>query len=540
MTNAYIMQFTYEKQIIDDCLIPWNNILKLEKNVYDDNQYKNNNDNNNKLNNKINELNILDTGWITNKIPILKNMNNEIIEKYQVGISIKCPINGIQFVTPFFIHIPYSTCRIFSNGRSFKLKLNTFCYYTRLVTYIIEYDDSWSLDEWDDIISLFSETNNKINYNLNENKLNSSHIYINSIDGDELLLSYVDIKFKNIMNQNMYPFIWIECNLANTQYYEKKYSSANFDESDENNYYLNEKIISGTPIIIKKSQLTASSQEDNYGELLGIIYNCENGVLNIIPSITITNIINGHVYKNIFIETEKSNNINNNTINGPLIVKQVFSDKDVVQNKNIITTFGQINIGDYIISINNNDLNDDGYVYFDIVNIYVPFNTFIYYSNISKHTISLARNNQIITLLIPSQNIINQINFKIDIYTTFCVKDNIIFSLPNLLMIEWLTYNDIIVKNSLYLQYILSPFHKSKYLFLLIGLININQHPQSIKDTIKPYIDNVYHVTKYNELFTVLSINGLGTQKINNYKTINKITFCDSSDRELNFNWIVI
>ena len=44
MSNAYILQFTYEKQIIDDCLIPWNNMLQLDKN--------NENINNNKTSSK--------------------------------------------------------------------------------------------------------------------------------------------------------------------------------------------------------------------------------------------------------------------------------------------------------------------------------------------------------------------------------------------------------------------------------------------------------------------------------------------------------
>jgi hypothetical protein len=553
MSNAYIMQFTYEKQFIDDCLIPWNNVLKLEKNDNANNiNNANNTYNHSKSNimNQSNDLNILDTGWITNKFSINLDKSTEMIEKYQVGISIKCPINCIQFITPFFIHIPYSNCRIFNDGHSFKLKLNTFCYYTRLASYILEYEEDWTLEYWNSVIKLFSETSdtsniiNAINYDLSENKINLSNIILKSIDDDEITLPSVSVKFKNTMNQNMYPFIWLECNLIGTPFYKTNDALCNLDESNENDY-LNEKFISGTPIIIKNMcQSVAGSQEKSNNELLGIIYNCENGILNIIPSVTIINIVNGHVYKNIFIETEKSSNFNNfqNTnseIIGPLIVKQVFAEKDVVQNKNILTTISQMDIGDYIMSINDNDLNEDGCVYFDVANIHVPLNTYIYYSHISKHSFSVIRNNQLLTLLISSQNIINQINFKIDIYTTFCIKDNIIFSLPNLLMVEWLTYNDIIIKNNLYLQYMLTPFHKSKCLFLLIGLINIDQHPKSVRDIIKPYIDNIYQVTKYNEFFTVLSINGLGMQKFNNYKTINKITFCDSNDKELNFNWIV-
>jgi hypothetical protein len=139
---------------------------------------------------------------------------------------------------------------------------------------------------------------------------------------------------------------------------------------------------------------------------------------------------------------------------------------------------------------------------------------------------------------INSSNLADQINFKITPYTNFNIKDNIIFTKPNLLMIEWLTYNNIIIKNSLFLQYMINPFYKTKQDNLMVGLININQHPTMIQDLVKPYIDNIYNIDRYIELFTVLSINNSNSTNIDNYKIINKLTICDSGEKEINLNWL--
>jgi hypothetical protein len=72
----------------------------------------------------------------------------------------------------------------------------------------------------------------------------------------------------------------------------------------------------------------------------------------------------------------------------------------------------------------------------------------------------------------------------------------------------------------------------------MIGLINIDQHPETVRDMLKPYISDIYNIDKYIEFFTVLAVNMANSAKIDNHKTINKITICDSNENELNLNWL--
>ena len=219
----------------------------------------------------------------------------------------------------------------------------------------------------------------------------------------------------------------------------------------------------------------------------------------------------------------------------PIVVKQILkNEKDINLNKN-----DYLKVGDYILSIDNNNINSNCYIYLNCVNIDVPINTYLYYTQTVKHKFTVIRNNKLIEIFVTPQYLLSQINFKINTATTFSIKDNIIFAKPNLLMIEWLTYNNIIVKNSLYLQHMINPFYKTKQHNLMVGLINISQHPESVRDILKPYINNIYNIDKYIEFFTVLAVNMANSAKIDNHKTINKITICDSHENELNLNWIV-
>ena len=228
------MQFNYNKEYINDHLLPWNKNLMFEKSNDKNNSCGNSNYENelnyigNNLNydesnancaNNLNDIksnsNVSDTGWINyNKT---KNSEKKTVfdeEEYQVCLAVKCPINKVQFVTPFFIHIPYSSCRIFNNGKSYILKLKTFCYFTRLATYVLLRDDniSCSDEEWNNIFKEFYINAIKINTNYDLNKIiadsDLSYFFAKTIDNNSIHLPNIKIEFKNILNQNIYPFIF--------------------------------------------------------------------------------------------------------------------------------------------------------------------------------------------------------------------------------------------------------------------------------------------------------------------------------------------
>ena len=238
-------------------------------------------------------------------------------------------------------------------------------------------------------------------------------------------------------------------------------------------------------------------------------------------------------------EKKKKKNIKSkmllNITEASIIVTHIF--EKIVKN-NLIIQNDSLKLGDYIYSINTNIIDSNGYIYYDKLNISIPLNTYLYYTSNLNHKFEIIRNNINKTIIITPCKLTDQINFKISPLTTFNIKDNIIFTKPNLLMIEWLTYNNIIIKNNLYLQYMINPFYKTKQNNLMVGLININQHPNSIKDIIKPYIDYIYNIDKYIELFTVLSVNTANSSKIDNHKTINKLILSDSNESEIFFNWL--
>lgn len=570
MNCNYVMQFNYSNDYINDCLLPWNKSLKLEK-INDkhlnskikktniDNFTDNFIDNltcsisDNDSNTKISNSNIYDTGWINNRTNIDQS---EIIlpdEEYQSCIVVKCPINIMQFITPFFIHVPYSSCRIFNNGKSFILKLNSFCYFTRLASYILLEEDnkSHTKKEWNHEFNQFYINAISIDQNYDLNKINNIEdkpfFFAKTVDEDIVHLPNIEINFKNILNQNIYPFIWIEANLNN--------------ELSDNNSFIDERLVPGTAIF--QNQINSVT---SYNEFIGIIYNCTDGKINIIPNISIFNIMSGYQYTNVFFEYDvnpyynkifyddlninelgnklnslselnrtKKNQVKKNQFNkAPIIVKQIFKNEiNINIDKN-----DSLKVGDYIMSINDNDIKQNCYIYLECINIDVPINTYLYYTQISKHKFKIIRNNKLMEIFINTKYLFNQINFKISITTIFSIKDNIIFAKPNLLMIEWLTYNNIIVKNNLYLQYMINPFYKTKQNNLMIGLINIDQHPETVRDMLKPYINDIYNIDKYIEFFTVLVVNMANSAKIDNHKTINKITICDSNENEINLNWI--
>jgi hypothetical protein len=177
-------------------------------------------------------------------------------------------------------------------------------------------------------------------------------------------------------------------------------------------------------------------------------------------------------------------------------------------------------------------------VYFSDIKISVPINTYIWYILEDIVNLCVVRNNKLKQLYLISDNVETKISMSIDTKTKYMVKDNIVFCVPNLMMIEWLTHNDIILTNSLYLQFCNNPYFKPKHSYLFVGLLNISNHPTVIQDILKPYESRIYNPRMFMELFTVLNINLSKSTNIDIHKSIDKLIICDSNENELSLNWV--
>jgi hypothetical protein len=398
---SYILKFEYSNKDITEQLIPWNN-----------------------------EINLL-------------SFDEDISEYYQIGTVIKYDDNTVKIITPFFIQIPYSKCTILNTDIT--LNLISYCYYTRIAIYTVNHD--------------FKEY---INFNsINTNLSLDFNTYIKQIDKTNIEIINTNIIFENIMNENIYPFVWLNGIITNID--------------------LLDTIIPGLPIY----------SNDIF---IGIVYNLNDNIINIIPNINIILNLNNKPLSNIFFDYD-------------LIVKQSYTKKT-----------NNLQIGDVINSINDIKINKSS-IYYDKLNIDIPINTYIWYEAIYYNVFNflITRNNKKMNININTEKLNNKISFDINTISEWNIIDKFIFIKPNLLMIEWLIENDIILKNYLYLSYIINPYYKIKNNYLLIELSKYN-----IK--LKPYI----------ELYNIVSINNNKTFNINTLKYINKLLVLNSNEKQVN------
>jgi hypothetical protein len=468
MEHTYLLKFKYNLNDINNKLIPWDQVI----------------------------------------------IQDSIKIEYQVGIGIKCKKHYIQFTTPFFIHIPYATCSIWNieSNTNIELKLLKFCYFTRLATYILNDKSSTNIKK----LNSYHISNKDLKLNT---ILNDKH-QIQLIDNTTIDISDTKVIFKNLNEDNIYPFIWLESSLN---------PNTNF-----------EGLIPGSPVYQQKTN-----------RMIGIIHSHDEHIINIIPMISIQNIINNYEYHNIFfsyeinseyaqsqtqslthqqpqsqsqsqaqIHKQPQTRTKKNRL-GPIIIKEIFSKKT------------QFEINDQILSLNNKQISTDGYILSNKLNIDVPIHTYIYYELIICHMFEIKRNNEYLQIMTDCQLLCNSISFKIKTQTEYYIIDNMIFCMPNLLMTEWLINNQIIIRNNLYLEYKLCPFKQIKKSYLFIGLIDIENHPVTIQNQLKSY-----NIRDHIEIFTVLSINNSESSNIKKYNSINKLTICDSNHNKLVLNWI--
>jgi hypothetical protein len=86
-----------------------------------------------------------------------------------------------------------------------------------------------------------------ISYNLAD--IESKKIYINPIDDLNILTKNNKVIFKNIINENIYPFIWIESEI-DSEFVSNSYPELSLDKSDNDSESdsIYNKLLSGTPI----------------------------------------------------------------------------------------------------------------------------------------------------------------------------------------------------------------------------------------------------------------------------------------------------
>ena len=315
---------------------------------------------------------------------------------------------------------------------------------------------------------------------------NLSNINIRHLDKSINNLSSIDIYLEHTSNDNIYPFVWLK--------------SPIIDQS------IIDDIITGLPIY-------------SNDKFIGIIYNYTKEHIIIIPNINIELNLYNTKLSNIYIDT----------------------DLDLTNNKTIIkqSYISNLHIGDQINMIDDLHINNQSMIFYDKLMIDIPINTYIWYqlikSNIFKFNIK--RNDKILNLDINSKRLDKQISFTVNDRTECKIINNIIFAKANLLMIEWLIENNIIFKNYLYLSYSIDPFYHHKNNYIMIGIIDIEEHPLQINNSINPYMKKIYSITKYMEVMTILSINDKKIYNLNKVESIFKLILCDSNEKELILDW---
>lgn len=413
-----ILKFEYSKNYIDSELLPWKNNDKKD---------------------------------IIN--------STDIIEDYQVGTIIKHQ-KLIKIITPFFVYIPYAKCSILNTDHT--LSLVSYCIYTR--------------------IAIYTTCNKNVKKYINSNQLNifldniTCCIYIELANKSFVDLA-LHISFENILNNNIYPFIWLKTKISET---------------------LKDDIIPGMHVHIRD-------------KLIGIIYNCIDDQLYIIPNITLLLNLNTNRLSNVFF-----------TMDNEQIIKNTYTSL--------------LKPDDKIISINNKKLNTKSMIYFEKIKLYIPSNTYLWYYSMYNNLIkfNIIRDSKQLITNIKLYQLDKKISFGIESTTSFKIINNIIFAKSNLLMIEWLTHNDIIYRNEMYLNYMINPYYRYKNNYLFIGIIDIDQHPEQIKQKLNPYYKDI---TKYMDSMTIISINNKKKFNMNKLDSIINLVLSDPFNNVLVLDW---
>jgi len=349
----------------------------------------------------------------------------------------------------------------------------------RLATYILE--------DLNDIKKISAYTNLT---NIKLNNLDKYSCYINQIDNNIIRLKNIDIKFNNLLNNNIYPFIWI---------------NGEIDKSEEqisNDDNIEDDILPGS-IVYKYNK------KKQKRKLLGIVYNVIDEIPQIIPLVSIIKLMKYNKLKNVFFDY--------NIFEKSLIISQIYSNKHK-----------KLEIGDVIYKINNKNVNKNGTIYCNFLKIILPIHTYLWYINNNKINFTIVRNDNILDIEIIKENLNDKLSFEITEKTTIIEKDNIIFCKPNLLMFEWLIENEVVPRNILYLEYKINPFYK-KNTYFFVGFTDILEQPITVVNKLCRYLKSIDNY----DIFTILNINNSRSLNINQFKNINSLSLLDSNEQEI-------
>ena len=255
------------------------------------------------------------------------------------------------------------------------------------------------------------------------------------------------------------------------------------------------------PFVWLKCTINESNKEDliaglpvyHNNILIGIIYNIDSTTITIIPNINIILNLANKPLSNIFFNyTSKRNNVH---------------------------------VNDIIININKNKIIND-LIYYNKLNIFIPINTFLWYESIMYNTFkfNIIRNGKKININIKTEQLKNKLFFDINTTTECYSIDNFIIIKPNLLMVEWLIENNIILKNYLYLCYMINPFKKIKNNYLLAGT------HKYIKE-LDEYYSELVNINTHLQLFNIVNINQKKLYNINKIKFIKSIKLTDAFNK---------
>lgn len=464
-----ILQFEYAEKDIYDNLAPW--LQNLRPDIY------------NNIKQKIND--------------------NPKTTYYQVGLAIKNDNNNVNIITPFNIYTLYSSCKIINYGdKEIELTLDNYCYYTRLASYTIKQDND-DLSKDDNIVIKLKDYNFKIN-NLNK-------VRIKTLNKD-IILQNMDVVFKNVVNENIFPFVWLESDIPN------KYIDN-----------INETLISGL-YVYKSNDI-----------LVGIVYNVKKKI-TIIPMITIIKFMINSKLSNIFFDYHINQDYINNNLEKEFDYLNMTKKKDIeykisddkLQGNIMISQTYDMNdleIGDTIYSIDSKIINEEGEIFSSELKIYVPVHTYLWYNFNSEHKFVIYRDKQKSEFNIKKEELFNKTNLNINKITKLLIKDNIIFCKPNLLMFEWLAHNELYIRNYSYYQYRLNPYYILKQKYLFVGL-NDNCHPDDVKkNLLKCNTSN-----EFIDIFTIFSVNSKSPY-VENCKKVKNLILCDIDETKISLNW---
>ena len=137
---------------------------------------------------------------------------------------------------------------------------------------------------------------------------------------------------------------------------------------------------------------------------------------------------------------------------------------------------------------------------------------------------NIIRNGKKININIKTEQLKNKLFFDINTTTECYSIDNFIIIKPNLLMVEWLIENNIILKNYLYLCYMINPFKKIKNNYLLAGT------HKYIKE-LDEYYSELVNINTHLQLFNIVNINQKKLYNINKIKFIKSIKLTDAFNK---------